>query len=385
MRVSPLRLFVFLSIVGAVSALLHGYAWTRLVHDPAWPEPLATLGAVAIALLALLVPAAILLGRTAPRAIATPLAWAGYAWLGALFYADVLLVPIDVVRLLLGAASPGALGDPTSAARAVAALAGLGALGLTASGLTRALGGPIVREVDVAIDDLPAALEGFRIAQLSDVHVGPTIGRAYVERLVARVNALAPDLIAITGDLVDGSVASLADGVAPLADLRARHGTFFVTGNHEYFSGADAWSRHVASLGAHVLRNAHEVLHHEGAQLVVAGIDDAIADRFGGRSDVGAALAGAPESAPIVLLAHQPKSVAAAAAAGVALQLSGHTHGGQMQPFGALVRLDQPFLAGLHRVGRTWIWISEGTGYWGPPLRVGTRSEISVVRLRRAR
>ncbi|WP_053232313.1 metallophosphoesterase [Sandaracinus amylolyticus] len=383
MRISPRRLIVFLGVVGSVSALLHGYAWLRLFRDPAWGAPWELLGGVALAVLGVLVPAAILSARTVRPSIATPLAWLGYSWLGTIFYLDVLLLPIDLARVLLAAVDPD--GAPFLGARWVAATATVGALSLVAAGIARVRRGPVLREVDVPIEGLPAALEGFRIVQLSDVHVGPTIDRAFVERLVARTNALAPDVIAITGDLVDGSVAALARGVAPLSELRARHGVFFVTGNHEYFSGADAWARHVATLGARVLRNEHDVIDHDGAALVVAGIDDVIAPHFGDRSDVELALEGAPEGVPVVLLAHQPRSIDAAARAGVALQLSGHTHGGQMQPFGLLVKLEQPFLSGLHRVARTWLWVSEGTGYWGPPLRVGSRSEISVVRLVAAR
>jgi predicted MPP superfamily phosphohydrolase len=183
---------------------------------------------------------------------------------------------------------------------------------------------------------------------------------------------------------VDGSVADLRSEVAPLAELKAPSGRFFVTGNHEYFSDPDGWCAHVGSLGIEVLRNRHVVVEKNGARFVLAGIDDAHAPRFGGESDLGRALEGRDPALPVVLLAHQPRSVRDAAAAGVALQISGHTHGGQMQPFGALVRVEQPVLKGLHRSGRTALYVSEGTGTWGPPLRVGTRSEIALLELARA-
>lgn len=241
-----------------------------------------------------------------------------------------------------------------------------------------------VVHVDIPIANLPAALHGFSIAQISDVHVGPTIRRDYVEVIVAAVNRLEADAIAITGDLVDGSVPELATHVEPLAQLRARHGTFFVTGNHEYYSGERAWTMELRRLGLRVLKNEHVVLDHGEAKLVIAGVTDYSAHHFDpvNRSDPAAALAHAPvDAAARILLAHQPRSAPAAAAAGFDLQLSGHTHGGQFWPWNFFVRLQQPFTAGLARLGRLWIYTSRGTGYWGPPKRFGAPSEITRVRL----
>lgn len=384
------QLVVFLSILGTVTALLHGYAWARLVRDPAWPEVITLVGTVLLAFSAIALPVSLLSARALPKRLAGPVGWTAYLWLGAIFYLDVSLVVLDLGRLLFeGVAQASVAGVGTSldspvAARALAGAASLIALGLVGTGAMRGLGRPIVRRVTVPIRDLPKAFEGFRIVQLSDVHVGPVIRRPFVEKLVAEVHALKPNLIAITGDLVDGSVSELRTEVAPLADLRASHGVFFVTGNHEYFSGADAWSEHVESLGIPALRNRHVVIENDGDRIVLAGIDDAHAPRFGGVTDLDAALRGRDASLPVILLAHQPRSIEHASKAGVALQLSGHTHGGQMQPFGALVRIEQPFLRGLHKQGDTAIWVSEGTGTWGPPLRVGTQSEISVIELTRA-
>jgi uncharacterized protein len=241
----------------------------------------------------------------------------------------------------------------------------------------------IVR-VRIPLADLPPALHGFTIAQVSDVHVGRTIKRAYVESIVRAVNGLEADLIAVTGDLVDGTVEELAAHTAPFGELRARHGAFFVTGNHEYYSGERPWMGELARLGLRVLMNEHVVLTHRGARIVVAGVTDFSAHHFdpAQRSDPGAAIAGAPADAGArILLAHQPRTAPGAARAGFDLQLSGHTHGGQFWPWMFFVRLQQPFTAGLHRLGKMWVYISRGTGYWGPPKRFGAPSEITLLEL----
>jgi predicted MPP superfamily phosphohydrolase len=241
---------------------------------------------------------------------------------------------------------------------------------------------PVVN-VKVPLAGLPKELEGFTIAQISDIHVGQTIKRSFVAAIVDRVNRLRADMIAITGDVADGSVPDLAHHTEPLARLASRHGTYFVTGNHEYYSGADAWIRELERLGAKVLMNEHVVLDHDGAALTVAGVTDWSAHHFdpSHKSDPQAAARGAPPHAPKVLLAHQPRSAPFAEAAGYQLQLSGHTHGGQFWPWNFLVRLQQPFIAGLHRLGRMWVYTSRGTGYWGPPMRFGIPSEITLIRL----
>ena len=240
-----------------------------------------------------------------------------------------------------------------------------------------------VRHVDIRLADLPAGLDGFTIAQITDIHVGPTIKGDFVQRIVERVNGLGADMVAITGDLVDGSVRDLAPHTAPLAGLQSRHGTYFVTGNHEYYSGAPAWIGELTRLGTRVLINEHVVIEHGGARLALAGVTDYSAHHFHPehRSDPHRALAGAPEDAVKVLLAHQPRSAAHAQDAGFHLQISGHTHGGQFWPWNHFVRMQQPFTAGLHRLGLMWVYISSGTGYWGPPMRFGIPSEITRIRL----
>jgi predicted MPP superfamily phosphohydrolase len=257
-----------------------------------------------------------------------------------------------------------------------------------------------VKRVEVPIQGLPSALEGFTIAQLSDIHVGPTIRSDYIQRIVDAVNRLGADAIAITGDLVDGTVAELRDHIAPLAGLRARHGTFVVTGNHEYYAGAHAWIEELRRLGLKVLLNEHVVLQTRNvrgaqndeelfeSQLVLAGVTDFTAGHFdpAHQSDPHLALYDAPPLVHTrVLLAHQPRSAPLAARAGYQLQLSGHTHGGQFFPWNLFVPMQQPFTAGLHRLHDMWIYVSRGTGYWGPPKRFGAPSEITLVTLVPAR
>jgi len=265
----------------------------------------------------------------------------------------------------------------------VGGTAAAGAVLLGAHGIARGVSAPRVVEVPVVIRGLPRGRAGTTIAQLTDVHVGPTIGRAFVEDIVNRTNALAPDVIAITGDLVDGSVEQLGEAVAPLGRLRARFGVYFVTGNHEYFSGADAWLAELTRLGIRVLRNERVSIGQGSDLFDLAGVDDYNARRSSPDHgpDLERALAGRDTTRPVVLLAHQPREIANAVRLGVALQLSGHTHAGQIWPFNYLVKLQQPYVAGLHRHpgSDTQIYVSAGTGYWGPPMRVGTHGEITRI------
>jgi predicted MPP superfamily phosphohydrolase len=243
-----------------------------------------------------------------------------------------------------------------------------------------------VREVDVPIEGLAADLDGFRIVQVSDVHVGPTIKRDYLQAVVDTVNTLDADLIAFTGDMVDGFVEDMRDDVSPIREFEARHGAFFVTGNHEYYWDGPAWCDEVERCGMHVLNNAHRVVDVGNARLVVGGVTDyrAGARVEGHASDPHRAIEGAPEADFRLLLAHQPKSVWEAAKAGFDLQLSGHTHGGQFWPWSLFVGLAHPFFRGLNDYEDMKIYVSSGTGYWGPPMRLGVPSEITQLTLRRA-
>jgi len=368
----------------AISLLLHAYVGWRLV-----PGLDSLAGAVALAVLLLVSALTLPYGLGARRGGAgrgaAALAWIGLVCMGLFSSLFVLTAVRDAGLLLAGAAAalwPGAVSPAslvTPSARAVAIAAAL----VTLWGFANARRVARVVRVDVPIAGLPAPLDGFTIAQVSDIHVGPTIKRPYVEAIVDSVNRLDVDLVAVTGDLVDGSVRDLAEHVAPLAGLRSKEGVFFVTGNHEYYSGAASWVRELRRLGLTVLMNEHVLVRRGDARLVVAGVTDFNAAHFdrAEASDPAAALAGSPAGALRLLLAHQPRSAAAAEAAGFHLQLSGHTHGGQFLPWNFLVRLQQPFTAGLHRWRAMWVYTSRGTGYWGPPKRFGAPSEITLLRL----
>ena len=369
-------------VLSALSGMMHAYVWGRLIRDPAWLAPWGRALTVSIFALALLVPLAFLAVRFLPRAVHAPLAWVVYTWLGFALYLFLLSALTDVGRGF--AALVGALPeDPerrSLLARVVAVGIGLisGVVGL--GGMLNVASGFRVSRVRVPLARLPRSASGYTIVQISDLHVGPTIGLDYVESVVRETNRLAADMVVITGDLVDGTVEELRTLVEPLRDLQARDGIYFVTGNHEYYSGADAWIAHLRCLGIRVLRNERVPIH--GA-FELAGVDDASSHRMLPHhgQDVSKALAGRDESLPVVLLAHQPKALRDALHWNVDLQLSGHVHGGQMVPFNWIARLDQPLIAGLRLVQNTWIYVSSGTGYWGPPMRVGSGAELTRIEL----
>jgi predicted MPP superfamily phosphohydrolase len=313
----------------------------------------------------------------------------GYTILGVFSTLLVLVFVGDVVRggYALARWATSAQTWPLLDPRAVS-LTILGASGaLSLVGLLQARC-PRTRHVTVAIDELPPELEGYRIVQWSDVHIGPTIRRRFVQSLVEKTNALAADAIAITGDLVDGSLAELRDEVEPMRELRARDGVFYVTGNHEYYWDADEWIAALEQLGVVFLKNAHRVIARADARLVIAGVTDPVG-RGTHTQDIHAALRGAPgglrarRSTSTILLSHRPQTAKDADVLGVHLQLSGHTHGGQFFPWNLMIRRFQPVVAGLHRIGRTWLYVNRGTGYWGPPSRLAVGGEITVIELTR--
>jgi uncharacterized protein len=369
---------VFFAVVLTINFALHGYLWWRVVRAPAWPAPWTRGGTAVLLALALILAAALPLARVAPRGIAVPLSWVAFVWLGLLFLLFVLLLLTEPLRPALRLL-PAAQG-----AHWVSRMVAIGALAcgtlLGGAAILSARMPTSVHSVPVQLAHWPSELTGYTIVQVSDIHIGETVGKGFVERMERQVNELSPDMIVITGDLVDGRVKELAPLAAPLAELRARDGVWFVTGNHEYYSGAPAWVAHLSSLGIRVLRNERVPIGGEKG-FDLAGTDDYTARSHaqGHGEDIPRALAGRDPERPVILLAHQPRSFPAAVAAGVDLQLSGHTHGGQIWPFHYLTRSVQPYLSGLHGEGSSQIYVSRGTGYWGPPMRFLAPAEITRV------
>ncbi|MFJ3722302.1 metallophosphoesterase [Streptomyces sp. NPDC090045] len=429
-----MTILVFALVALAVCALLvlvHRWLWIRLVRDTTAPGALTRrIGTALTIALPLLSVAALTTGRAgAPFWLQQTVAWPGYLWLAVLLYLTLTMLVAEPIRALLlrrlahrvpsgavagppapqtapRAAAPqpapepdrepapasvaAATADPAEpaaagleltrrrfVARAVGGAAAAVALGTVATGTHGVLRGPSVRRVQVPLAKLPRAAHGFRIAVVSDVHLGPVLGRAHAQRIVDTVNRTQPDLIAIVGDLVDGSVPDLGPSAEPLRGLSARHGSYFVTGNHEYFSGAQQWIDHVRELGLTPLENARRALPH----FDLAGVNDIQGELEGSGPDFQAALGDRDRTRAAVLLAHQPVVIHDAVRHGVDLQLSGHTHGGQLWPGNYLAELANPTVAGLERYGDTQLYVSRGAGAWGPPVRVGAPSDITVVEL----
>ncbi|HEX4985988.1 MAG TPA: metallophosphoesterase [Burkholderiales bacterium] len=371
--------------IALIIVAVHLYMAWRLVPDMPYGRLGTAIIALALGFSACVMPFGEFARRNKLSPLSDYLAGAGFVAMG--FFSSLLVLTLlrDLV-LLAAYATSGTFSDATTLpalhAWSAAAVPAASLL-MTLVGYANARRPAAIRTVEIPIANLPRRLHGFSIAQITDVHVGSTIKADFVGRIVDAVNVLRPDMVAVTGDLVDGGVRRLAPHTAPLGRLASRHGTFFVTGNHEYYSGAHAWIAEMRRLGLRVLLNEHAVLDHDGEKVVVAGVTDLSAHRFDPehRSDPGRALAGAPSASVKILLAHQPRSAFAAAKSPYDLQLSGHTHGGQFFPWNLVVRFVQPFVSGLHRLDRMWVYVSRGTGYWGPPKRIGAPAEITFLRL----
>jgi uncharacterized protein len=376
----------FVGFVLAVVVLLHLYVYRRAVHDVAVTRRARRAGAAAVTVLGLVVVAALLTRRVLSPEAARPLHYVGYTWLALALYAALVLALGEVVRLAVRfVRGPASHDRRRFLARVIAGTAAVTAAGAVSYGGVVARR-PRVERREVLLDRLDPAFDGFTIAAVSDVHLGPLVDGNGLAEVVALVNAASPDVVAIVGDLVDGTVEELGDYAAPLADLAAP--AFFVTGNHEYYSGVEGWVEFLPTLGVRVLRNECEDLRRGDAVLHLAGCDDRTAAASGvpGHGfDLDAALAGRNPDEPVVLLVHQPVMVDRAARAGVDLQISGHTHGGQLWPITQVALVDQPVLAGLSRVGPTWLYVTRGTGFWGPAVRVGSPPEVTLLTLRARR
>ncbi|MCC5581027.1 metallophosphoesterase [Microtetraspora sp. AC03309] len=433
-----------ITIVVVVVAV-HVYLWWRLVRPATRPGSLPRrVFTWALVVLGVLLPLAVAGGRVFGMTFEHVIAWPGYMWLAVMFYLLVFTVALEVPRaiaLLLARRSekspgPGesrepvdsgrpvdsgdpVLGSPlapgpatglgTSGASAIstapaisagpgtsrvdrrvfiartaATVAGVGALATVGYGVRTALGDPVIERIPVRLPRLDPRMSGLRLAVVSDIHIGPLTGKGHAERIVRMINGLQADVVTIVGDLVDGTVAELGPLAAPLRHLESRYGAYFVTGNHEYYTsnGPQEWIEELNSLGVRSLRNERVEIAHAGAVLDLAGINDLNGTLSGDGPDFAKALGGRDAARPVVLLAHQPVQIRQAAGYGVDLQLSGHTHGGQMAPFNLAIPLQQPVVAGLDKVDGTQIYVTRGAGYWGPPVRVGAPPEITLIELR---
>lgn len=381
-RAATRRLRPFVLVLTGILAAAYAYLAWRLAATPG-----ARLALALPFLMIWLVPVVYWGGGRERRGPADDLLhFAAYICMGWVNFAVFISLGRDA--LLFATAWSGPLAGVHDAVRASgAAWVIAGAFAALVAGALAALRGPRIRRVDIPLPGLDPALDGLRIVQITDLHVGPTIRAAYIRRVVRAANTLDADLLALTGDFVDGSVARLAQHVAPLAALRPAGRAFFVPGNHEYYSGAGPWLAHFRSLGFKVLLNEHATVAIRGARVVVGGVLDPAAARVAGPQQVPRPdLAAGSEEGPAfrLLLAHNPRLAPLAEAAGFDLQLSGHTHAGQFFPWTLAVRLiHAPHVAGLSRSGRMWVYVSAGTGTWGPPIRLGSEPELTLIRLRR--
>ncbi|EHR63685.1 metallophosphoesterase [Saccharomonospora cyanea] len=406
---------MFFAVLSVLIIVVHLYLWKRLVKDTTRPGSRARrVGTIALAVCVTLMVAALSLGTSVSPDIARWFAWPGYLWLAMFFYLLLALLVLELPRLALRRWLREDTGDPaapntdtdtdtesvgapgaaparaprvsrrTALSRGSAALAGVVSLGLVGYGAGVAMGPPTITRVPITLRRLDPRVEGCRIALISDVHLGPIIGRSFTQRIVDLVNAENVDVVGIAGDLVDGDVADLADAAAPLADLRSTHGTFLVTGNHEYYVGYQQWIDFVPELGIRPLRNERVEIRHRGGVFDLAGINDATGYQWQDPGDVGEALAGRDTERAVVLLAHQPVDFDDAVRHDVDLMLAGHTHGGQLSPFELAVSLQQGAVAGFYQRENTKMYVTRGAGFWGPPVRVGAPPDITIVELRRA-
>ncbi|GAB1820047.1 metallophosphoesterase [Herbidospora sp. RD11066] len=413
----------FFVVVFGVIFAVHVYLYWRLVRQttrPGWIRWVLT-GVLVLLLVLLLV--ALVGSRMSSSWIVHVLAWPGFIWVAVMFYVTLICLALEIPRVILNRIFKG---DPVKVPpppkvipatvgstfgpkkieihvedvveppkrpdrrlfinRTAAVVAGVGAGTIVGFGIETALGGPVVEPVKIKLPNLDPRTNGLRIALVSDIHLGPLTNIGHTERIVEEINRLNADVVAIVGDLVDGSVRELGALAEPLHHIRAHQGTYFVTGNHEYYieGGPYEWIDTLRGHGIRTLANERVSIYRDGVEAVtLAGVNDVNGATMQAGPDLRAALNGRPVEVPTVLLAHQPVVGVEAAEWGVELQLSGHTHGGQMVPFDRIVPLQQPVVRGLDKIGDMQIYVTRGAGFWGPPVRVGAPPEVTFIELER--
>jgi uncharacterized protein len=419
---------VFVLVAVAIVVLIHVYVWKRLVRDTTRDRRWRRLGAVVVLVAALLAIGNRTFADRVPPALEDVLAWPGQLWVIVLMYLVLVLaaleLPVLVASLVLrrrataavsapapelaaalqpAAPGPVAAGPPQPELppppvadetpdhdpdrrlllrRGAAITAGLVATGVTGFGVSRAYAPPTIKRLDIPLPRLDPRADGLRVAVLADIHAGPLLGRRQVQRVVDLVNGLDADLVTVVGDMVSSEVDRVRESLVPLAGMRSRHGSYFVSGNHEYYVGHEAWYEATAEMGLRVLRNERVEIVHRGGAIDLAGVTDITGGRYDDPPDYRAALGDRDRSRPVVLMAHQPVAVHDAAPFGVDLQLSGHTHGGQIYPFHYVVARAQPVLSGLGEVDGIPVYVTNGTGFFAAPVRVGADPDITLLTLR---
>lgn len=373
------QIATFLALFSLLLGMLHFYLYQRSVYYLQLDDFGQNFFGGIFAFLMIATLLALPLSRMLPRFFASVISWIVYPWMGfglllisGFFLADFLWIILNLIS-----SHSISLHLQKNFGLAVFTIAGIGGVYALLNGLHFIK----TKFVNITLKKLPPQLDGLRIVQITDVHIGPILDRKWLQNVVDRVNVLNPDIIAITGDLVDGSVAKLGIHVAPLANLKAKHGVFFVTGNHEYYSGVEEWCNYLQSMNIKVLRNIHVSLN---IGIDIAGVDDWTSRYSAKGHNVARAVAMRDQTKPVILLAHQPISMHDAAKNNVDLQLSGHTHAGQIWPFNYLVYMQQPVAQGLFHYPNSdlQIYTSPGTGFWGPPMRLGTFGEITCLELK---
>ncbi len=389
---------MFFLVVVFVMTILYGYVGARLIA----PFDISGIGLIIFWIILTLLAIAPLAGMILRiRGLENPLIdgilWIGYIGLGVFSLAFVAFVLRDlgwltgtlsfkILKSITNSSTGSIQMDPGRRQFLLMSM-NLGIVGVTSVlggvGLFQARRRASIITQNIVISNLPPAFEGLRIAQISDLHIGPTIKAEYARTVVDQVNALNPDLIFFTGDMVDGSVVGLSEDVEPLRDLQSKHGTYFVTGNHEYYSGAEQWIDKVGELGMTHLKNEHRILEIDGASLAIVGVTDLMAHGVikSHQTDPHKAMRGVPDNMPSIMLAHQPGTADLTNDLSIDLMVCGHTHGGQFIPFNLAVAKTHRYLAGLYQHGNMQVYVNRGTGYWGPPLRLGIPSEITLFNL----
>jgi len=370
-------MYIFLLIASIIFGSAHYYAFVRLSDYLELSTDARVVILTITASLCFAMVISLPLMRMVSRRVASLLAWVIFSWMGILMFLVLSLLAADIILLISNLVQLGGFNIPLN--KHILGYAVIAAtVILSIISLWKAVRPVMVKDVSVKLARLPKEMDGLRIVQITDLHIGPTISGKKMLDVIKKVNVLNPEIVVITGDLVDGSVAELKEHILHLMDLHPKYGTYFVTGNHEYYSGVDEWVAYLSAIGVKVLRNEIATIYHNGHAIDLAGVDD-----YHGHQDIPAALAGRNQNTPVILLAHQPAAIEEASLHNVDLQISGHTHGGQIWPWNYAVRLQQPYVNGLHKHKntQTQIYISSGTGYWGPPMRLGTKAEITNITL----